>query len=231
MWEQLDRIMRDATSQFMQQVVIFLPGVLAALGLLLAALIASVIARIIVARILRSLEFDRRMEHLGAVTQITWPALGPSLFIARSVQWAILLFGVLISLTALNAAMPSRFALSVFQYVPHLLAALLIGVLGWLVARFLGQSVLIGAVNMRLQSARLLSLAVKWLVLVVTAAMVLDHLGIGRHILLLAFGILFGGVVLAAALAIGLGARDAVRKAIEQRLTEPPSDSDHLPHV
>jgi len=92
-------------------------------------------------------------------------------------------------------------------------------------------SVLIGAVNMRMQSARLLSLAVKWLVLLVTIAMVLDHLGIGRTILFLAFGILFGGVVLAAALALGLGAKDAVARALERQVREPPPAEDKVDHV
>ena len=51
--------------------------------------------------------------------------------------------------------------------------------------------------------------------LVLTAAMVLDHLAIGAEIVSLAFGILFGGIVLALALAwVGLprGMRE-LRKA------------------
>jgi hypothetical protein len=60
----------------------------------------------------------------------------------------------------------------------------------------LSRSVLIGAVNMNLHYARLLSQGVKWLVLVMTAAMVLDHLAIGGAIVELAFGIIFGGIVL-----------------------------------
>ena len=48
-------------------------------------------------------------------------------------------------------------------------------VVGAVAARFLARSVLIGAVNMQIQSARLLSLAVKWLVLLVTVPMVFDH--------------------------------------------------------
>jgi hypothetical protein len=71
---------------------------------------------------------------------------------------------------------------------------------------------------------------VKWLVLILAAAMALDHVGIGRTVLLLAFGILFGGMVLAVALAVGLGARDAVGRAIERQLRAPEGD-DKLDHV
>ena len=112
-----------------------------------------------------------------------------------------------------------------------MLAALMILIVGAVAARFLARSALIGAVNMQIRSARLLSLAVKWLVLLVAVAMALDHLGIGRTVLLLAFAILFGGIVFAAALAVGLGARDAVSRTLEQQLREPPSADDKVSHV
>ena len=119
-----------------------------------------------------------------------------------------------------------------FEYLPHLLAALMILVVGAVAARFFARSVLIGAVNMQIQSARLLSLAVKWLVLLVAVAMALDHLGIGRSVLLLAFAILFGGIVLAAALAVGLGARDVVGRAIERQFHESSARAgDQVDHV
>jgi uncharacterized membrane protein len=104
-------------------------------------------------------------------------------------------------------------------------------IVGAVAARFLARSVLIGAVNMQIQSARLLSLAVKWVVILVAVAMALDHLSIGRTVLLLAFAILFGGIVLATALAVGLGARDVVRRTLERQLREPPPADDKVNHV
>jgi hypothetical protein len=67
--------------------------------------------------------------------------------------------------------------------------------------------------------------------MLVAIAMALDHLGIGRTILQLAFGILFGGIVLAGALAVGLGARDVVGRALERRLKEPARREDKVDHV
>ena len=73
-------------------------------------------------------------------------------------------------------------------YLPKLLSAGVILLVGNIVARFLSRGVLIGAVNMNLQYARLLTLGVKWMVLVLTAAMALDHLQIGQKIVDIAFG-------------------------------------------
>lgn len=231
MWAQIDGILRQATAQITDQVAKFLPGLLVALLLLLATILVAVLVRTLLLRALRGLEFDQWAERAGVATIIGWLAASPSQSLTRLAYWSVLILGVLVSLTALDASMPSRLALTVFDYFPNVLAALVILVLGSIAAQFLARSTLIGAVNMRLQSARLLSLIVKWLVLLVTVAMALDHLGIGRNVLLLAFGIVFGGIALAAALAVGLGARDAVRDAIARQLRESSRGDDTVNHL
>ena len=231
MWAQIDGILRQATAQITDQVAKFLPGLLVALLLILTTIVVAVLVRTLMVRALRGLDFDQWAERTGLTMILGWQATSPAQSLARLAYWTVLILGLLVSLTALNATMPSRLALTVFDYLPQLLAALVILVLGTIAAHFLARSTLIGAVNMGLQSARLISLAVKWLVLLFTAAMTLDHLGIGRHVLLLAFGIVFGGIVLAAALAIGLGARDAVRDAIARQLRESSRRDDTVNHL
>ncbi len=232
MWVQVDRALREATTQIADHIANFLPGMLVSLALIFAAFGVAILARMLLVRALRGLEFDRWAEQSGLAALVEWPAsTSPSQTVARVVYWTILTLGLLVSLTALNATIPSRLALSVFEYLPDLLAALMVLVVGAVAARFLARSALIGAVNMQIRSARLLSLAVKWLVLLVAVAMALDHLGIGRTVLLLAFAILFGGIVFAGALAVGLGARDVVRRTLEQQLHEPPSGDDKVDHV
>ncbi len=232
MWQEVDRMLRQAMGRIADHVAEFLPGVLVALILVFLTFLVAALVRLTFLRALRAVEFDRRAGQLG----LTGPpgrasAATASQTVARVAYWVVVVLGLLVSLTALNATLPSRLALSVFEYVPHLLAALLILTAGAIAAQFLARSVLIGAVNMRIQSARLLSLAVKWLVLLVAIAMALDHLRIGRTILLLAFGILFGGIVLATALAVGLGAKDVVARALDRQLREPSHGEDKVDHV
>lgn len=232
MWAQVELILRQATTQISDHVADFLPGALVSLMLILGALVAAVLVRLLLVRALRGLEFDRRAEQWGIAGLLGWSATtSASQTVGRVAFWMIVILGLLVSLTALNATIPAQLALKVFEYVPNLVAALVILAVGIMAARFLARSVLIGAVNMQMQSARLISLGVKWLVLIVTIAMALDHLRIGRSILLLAFGLLFGGIVLAAALAVGLGARDAVSRALERQLREPARTEDRVDHV
>ena len=230
MVEQFNRALRLAGTRIVESVADFLPGALVFLVLLVAALLIAVTLRYALRRALQGLDFDRRAELLG-VSLAEWsPTRSASVLVASIVYWTVLVLGLLLGLTALDAALPSQFAVSVLQYVPNLVAALAILVVGGIVARYLARAILIGAVNMGMQHARLLSLTVKWLVLIVVAAMALDHLGIGRTVLLLAFGILFGGIVLAIALAVGLGAKETVGRTLDRQMREPARD-DKLNHV
>lgn len=231
MWEQVQDMLRRTAQRSTDNLVEFLPGLLALIVISLLAVVIALVARWLVLRALRGMDFDRRAELLGLAAVADWSAVGPpSMVAARAVMWLILLAGLLAGLSALDAALPEQFARAIFGYLPNVLAALAILILGAVLARFLARSVLIGAVNLHLPSARVISVGVKWLVLVLAWTMALEHLGLGRSTLTLAFAIFFGGIVLALALAVGLGAKDLVRAALE-RQARPPQGSDKLTHV
>lgn len=229
MADQFNHALGLAGTRIVDGIGSFLPGALVFLSLLLIALVLAILIRSGLRRGLKGLDFDRRVEAWGVPLGEWTPSGSASSLVASVAYWTVLIVGLLLGLTALDATLPTQFAVSVLQYVPHLLAALMIVIIGNIAARFLARAVLIGAVNLGLQSARLFSVAVKWLVLIVAAAMALDHIGIGRTVLLLAFAITFGGVMLAAALAVGLGARDAVARALSRQLRAPAEDKlDHV---
>lgn len=231
MLEQISEIFQRAAIRTADNVANFIPGLVVLLVILLGAFLVALSVRMILLRILRGVEFDRRAQQLGLAVSDWSPTAGPSVLVGRTAMWVILVLGLLVGISALDATMPAQFALSVFQYVPNVLAALAILIGGHLISRFLARSVLIAAVNLQMQSARLLSTGVKWLVLVLAWAMALEHLGIGGHILTLAFGILFGGIVLALAIAVGLGSKEMVTRSLERQLGEPGERPDKLTHV
>lgn len=232
MWNQLQDMLRRATLRTAENVTEFLPGLLGLILILLIALVVALLVRTAVLKALTSLRFDQRAEQWGLSPAGGWSAVGgPSLVVARVAMWIVLVAGLLASLSALDAALPEEFARTMFGYMPNVLAAALIVVVGTVLARFLARSVLIGTVNLQLPAARLLATGVRWLVLILAWAMALDHLGLGRNILPLAFGILFGGIVLALALALGLGSKDIVRGVLERQVRESAAPTDKLPHV
>jgi hypothetical protein len=139
-----------------------------------------------------------------------------------------MIVGFLIGISAFDVALTSEMVLRFFEYLPNVVAALVVLTAGAIISRFLARAVLIGAVNLNLQYAALLSAGVRWLVIVLAVAMAFEHLAIGGGIIRLAFGILFGGIVLALSLAVGLGSKDLVSRSL-QREAERPSEGTREP--
>ncbi|MGQ0539915.1 MAG: mechanosensitive ion channel family protein [Gemmatimonadaceae bacterium] len=218
MWSQVGQALNESMSRVLAGLASILPGAAALLLALLVAVLIGVAVRWLLWRLLRTMRFDERVESIGFTPVAEWsPAKSPSLLVARFAYWVIILLGLLIGLAAIDANQMSTMMGRVLTYLPNVFVAVILVLLGGVLARFLSRSVLIGAVNMQIQSARLLSAGVRWMVLVLAVAMALDHLSIGGDVLKLAFGILFGGIVLALALAVGLGSKEMVSRTWEQQ--------------
>ncbi|MGH9606727.1 MAG: hypothetical protein ACRD3N_13640 [Terracidiphilus sp.] len=216
LWRHMSDALHQSLDRVLSLLIAILPGIVAffiALGIFtLIGIVFSAILR----RGLSLAKFDDRMARYRGSADWT-PLTSPTAMAGRAAFWGCVLIGLLIGISAFDTSYASAAALpiSLLPYFTRIVGAAFLLIVGTIVARFLARSVLIGAVNANLQYARFLSLGVKWLVLVLTAAMALDHLEIGGAIVELAFSILFGGIVLALALAVGLGSRELVSRSLE----------------
>jgi hypothetical protein len=231
MWEHINKALGEGVHRVVHGAVDFLPGLVILLLALLCASIVAWLVSILTRTVLRWIKFDQRIEALGFEGLADWsPRRSPTLLVAKMAWWLIVLFGLLVGLAGFAADLASKIVMQTLAYLPNILVALALLAIGNLLARFLARGALIGAVNLQIRSAQLVSLVVKWLVLVVTAAMVLDHMHIGGGIVKLAFAILFGGVVLALSLAVGLGWKDLVSRIGSKPTTEQPKDESSTLH-
>jgi hypothetical protein len=219
MWEQVQQALNQSMIRVLNEFASLVPGVVA---LVIAVAFSTLVAGVlyfVLRRTLTSLNFDERLTRWGFRI-----AQSPSLLAARIAFWGIVLFGFLIGIAAFDSALTSQLVLELFTYVPNVIAAAVVLLVGSVIARFVARSVLIGAVNMNLQYARLFSTGVKWMIIVLAVAMALEHLGIGGSIVHIAFGILFGGIVFALALAVGLGSKELVTRSLEREANRRPAE-------
>jgi len=230
MWDQVKQALDQSTTKFLTGVAHLLPGIVALIVAVLVSVVLAWILAIIVRRLLASIHFDERLNRWGFATLREWsPMNSPTRLVSRTTAILVILTGLLIGIAAFDAESTSLLVRSVFAYIPNIVGAILVLLIGSLIARFLARSVLIGAVNLNLQYARLLSLGVKWLVVVLTVAMALDHLKIAPGIVELAFSILFGGIVLTLVLAVGLNSKELVTKSLERDTKESSSENIEEP--
>lgn len=230
MWGQVKQALVDSTARFLTRFANLLPGLAALIiALLLSAVLAWILAAI-VRRVLTGLHFDEQLGRWGFSSLAEWsPMNSPTRLISRSVAALVIISGFLIGIAAFDFDWTYLFVQKMFAYIPDVLAALLVLFVGNVLARFLARSVLIGAVNLNLQYARFLSIGVKWIVIVLAFAMALEHLRIAPSIVALAFGILFGGIVLTLALAIGLSSKDLIAKSVERDVKKASSEAEEDP--
>ena len=234
MWEQTKITFLEAVQRVVHATARLVPSLLAMLLLLLLATVLALFVRMLARRICARLELDRRLREWGVAAPAHLGRTPPSSLVERLSGWAVVALGFVVGLSILESTATSTLALRLLEYVPHALVGLVILLVGVAGSRAVERSVLIGAVNMGLHSARLLGVGARWLFLILAGAMALEHLGIGGTILTVGFAILFGGVVLSFSLAIGLGARDVVARSLARHVPEasekPSSPVDETMH-
>jgi hypothetical protein len=110
-------------------------------------------------------------------------------------------------------------------------SAVLILFIGYLAAGFLSRAALIALVNSGYHYAKLLAEAVRLLLIVLILAMALEQLQVAPNIVTAAFSIIFGGIVIALAIAFGVGGIDAARRIIEKGAAEKKEEQRDMEHM
>ncbi|MFQ5694703.1 MAG: hypothetical protein ACE5HB_01805 [Terriglobia bacterium] len=221
---------------FWEQGQALLPHLIQSLLTILIGFVLAWLLGALLHRGLALLKFDRLAARLGVAEALTrvGGARSPSRVAGQLAYWFVVVLALLAGLDALDTDVSRDLVGRFFGYLPHLFVAGLILLLGAIISRFLARSVLLAAVNAQVAAAPLMAGGVRFLVMVLAAVAALEHLGIGRGTLLVAFGIVFGGVVLALAIAFGLGGRDLAREMLEQRLrkrTEGETEAESVHHL
>jgi hypothetical protein len=195
------------------------PRVLAMLTLLALGLLVGWVAGSAVARIARAVRLDERSRAWGLTAALSRGSVArpPSQVLRLLVFWGAFVIFATMGIEAMALpGVPGATGL-LMGLLTRALTALLILVVGMLTANFLGHAVLVAAVNAGVPEAGLLARAARWGVLLFTVATALTEIGIGRDMVLIAFGITFGGLVLALALAFGIGGRALAQRMLERR--------------
>ena len=233
MRETWTEILVTSFQEVMRRLAQVTPQILAMLALIVLGLTVGAAARRLAARVLQAVDFDRRCARWGLTAALTRAGFreSPTLLTGRLIFWMIFLVALLMGIQALEMPATAGLVGMALRFLPDLIVAALVMVTGWVLANFLSQAALIGAVNAQVAGAPLIAGAVRWIVLVFAGAAALTQLGIAREMVLLAFGIAFGGTVLALALAFGLGGKDLAREILESRLRKHDEDTDRLTHV
>jgi len=141
-----------------------------------------------------------------------------SVILARLLGWVTVISFLILSLQTLNIPAIERIMERFILYLPNVFIAAVIIFLGYFLANFLGRAALIASVNAGFRMAGLVARFAKLTIILLSITMALEQLGIGRETIIIAFAVIFGGVVFALSLAFGLGGRDIAKEFLEKKI-------------
>ncbi len=221
MGEYIVGTVRHTLLEFMHILVGFLPRMLAMLIIIAVGWVIALLLKFVLRRALALVKFNQLFQSTNLSTVLTKASLPPpDELLSRLTFWGIGIAFIFLGATALGVVALQELIAKFFLFLPQFFVGLIVFFLGLVVANFFGRATLLAAVNANHPSPRLLSNIVQFLILIMAVTMALDQMGVGYHVVLIAFSISFGAIMVGLAIAFGLGGREVARRILERRFPE-----------
>ncbi|MBC7894288.1 MAG: mechanosensitive ion channel [Cytophagaceae bacterium] len=195
-------------NQSFAQLADIVPALLGALIILFAGYLLAKLVEKGVERILRKLRLNNLLERGGVMEAVerTGSHFNPTRVVGKLLFWFVMFGVIMLAANALGMESLAEVFAELVGYIPSLMSAIVILIVGIVLGRFTGGLIMASAGAV--QGGPTLARVGRWGVVVLAVFMALQELGIATDIVTTAFAILFGAIALAMALAFGLGNRD-----------------------
>jgi hypothetical protein len=216
---QIQDIIIDSVSNFVRGIGDFLPNILAAVVILIVGWIVAKLLKAAVLRLLKLVKFTTLTERAGiddflAKGEVKQTAAD---LIAVLVYWLVMLIVLVTAVNALGLDVASQLLNQILLYIPNIIVAVIVVVVGLYAANFVSALVRTAAANAGIAEAGMVAALSRYALIIFTFAIALNQLRIGQEIVANGFLIILGAGALGSALAFGLGARDLVNRFLNER--------------
>lgn len=206
MEQQFDIVMTSLRS-FMSDLGFFLPKLIGAVAILIVGWLVSKLLQFVVVRGLKGIGFHKLMEAAGlddflkkgGVRRSTVDVLGVMVY------WLAILMTFLTTFNMLGLTALSTLFHRVADFVPNVIVAMLTLTIGLYFARFVADAVTAYTRNVGMVDSDLVGRLMRYAITAFVVILAIGQLSIPDRILDSALLIMFGGAVLALALAFGIG--------------------------
>ena len=203
-----------------EKVVALLPALLGALVILLLGWILAKILKAALVRILVAVRLEKFSARSGLSKFLSRGDIKHSLadILGTVFFWIVFLFFIDLAADVLKFTLLQNLINSIISFIPRLVVAVLIIVIGVLLSSFFKGLVRVTASSYALARAELLGSIVQYLIIFFTLAVALEQLGVATNILVYSVLIIIGALAFGFALAFGLGSREVAGKIVNKIL-------------
>ncbi len=211
-------VLLEPARQALSQVGQFFINILLVVLILIIGWIIAKVARSIVTKGLRSLKLDDLSDRIGLDGMLEKGGIGYSFseLIGVLCYWLLLLVTFMVAINAIGLTVAADLLNRVVLYIPNIIAAIFILIIGMFIATLLKNIVFTAANNAGVSQSKLLSSIVETVVIAFAIFVALEQLQIGIRITELTLSILLGALGLGLALAFGLGCKDIAGRFVSE---------------
>jgi len=221
-------IFLESTREFLHQLAVFLPRLLLALFVVAVGWLVAKAVRFAVERALRAANFNVLTERAGTDNFLRQAGMrgDTSTLFGLFAGWMVILATLIIACNGLGLTYITELLGKAVLYSPRLLVAMLIVIFGSYCARFVGEAVQSYCNEAQIPDADLIGRIARYVVMTLVVMIALSQVEIGGDIVQHTFLIILAGLMLAIALAFGLGGKEWARSLLERWWPPAPKDGD-----
>ena len=203
-----------------EKIINLLPSLVGALVILFLGWLLAKILKAALIKLLVAMRFEKFGERSGLSKFLSRGDIKHSLadILGTVFFWIIFLFFIYIAADVLKLSLISDLINRIISFIPNLIAAVLIIIIGVLLSSFFKGMVKVAATSYDLAHRELLGKIVQYLIIFFAVAMSLEELGVATHILVNSVLIIIGAMAFGFALAFGLGSKDVAGKIVNKML-------------
>ena len=197
----------------------FIPTLVSVLVLLMIGIVVSKLVHDLALRVFKSVNLDAIADKIGLADALRKGGVKPrvSELIGSFIYLIFIVSFFIMTVKLIGLTMVMGVVDRVLRYIPQVVSAVIVLGLGIIIAKFVAKVISVTAHMTHMPDPKLIERISRWAIIFYAATIALEELGYGALLVGTTFHILFGGVVLAYALAFGLGGRDAAARYLGKK--------------
>jgi len=211
-------VLLEPARVILAQIGQYLLKILVVIILLIIGWLISKLIRTVVTKGLRAIKLDELSDRIELETLLEKGGISYSLseLIGLICYWLAILVSFMVAIDAVGLTIAADLLRKVVLYVPNVIAAVFILILGMFAATILKNMVVTAANNAGLSQGKILGKVAEGVVIAFAIFVGLEQLKIGIQITQLTISIVLGSIGLGLALAFGLGCKDLAGKSMSE---------------
>jgi hypothetical protein len=198
----------------------YIPAIAGAIVILVVGWLIAKVIEALIARVLKAVKLDQASEKAGIANVLAQGEIKMSLseIVGAIVYWLIMLIVIATTLDALNLKIASELLTRLVGYVPNILGAVFILILGAFLANFVGAIIRTAGGNAGIKNTKMLAQIAQIILVIFAVIIAIEQLQIATTLIILSVNIVLVSIGIGLALAFGLGCKDIAGKAMQEFL-------------